>query len=568
MASPPSTKSPLEPSSSSSAPSLKALLSVSKDKLLFITYTPSGTLRPRWYLVQIDMEHNSEHESNGTYFCTFLQKHPKDIDKFDDNARWWPEWRKISWNDDGTFEYGERMIFTPRSKPDPKKFIKFGDDLDLSDPSCLLVGPFYFSPPIGTSKSSSIVPLHAWQHLFQKCNDFYSLILPSLSSGIPLPSANVSHFRRSLPVSSSHDLLPHMSSSFYCSLVKQLVIAFWDCFDPDGIRRPILGFEFGIDTGNHTPVCCKKPSYGPHESKTIRKSLQVLLSNGWIEKCTEGGCGSPIVLAPKPHQEKITNIEDFVWRMRVSYRGLNRVTNPFEYPIGRCDVAIEDVGDGTGDFWFISLDSAQGYHQITVRKCDRKKLAFFTPDDSKYTFTVMPFGPRNAPSFFTAKTKVMHNEAMKLFRMLCNKVEVDLHQEISLQPNFIIPTLPYTDNYDDSCNKLILPNLLIDSEFIPVSCESPILYDITVIEKDCEENIVRHRMNKLDNEHVTGSRVIIDDLLLHSTSLSLLLLLFECYLRVYLKYRESLHLKKCDLFSERFEFVGHDILPNGNTTAR
>ena len=113
---------------------------------------------------------------------------------------------------------------------------------------------------------------------------------------------------------------------------------------------------------------------------------------GWITHCTTGGWCSPIVLAPKPHQEHVTNIKDFVWRMCVSYRGLNRVTNPFEYPISRCDVAIEDIGDGTGKLYFISLDAAQGYHQIKVRSTAVEKLAFFAPDNKKYSFTVMPYG--------------------------------------------------------------------------------------------------------------------------------------------------------------------------------
>ena len=38
-------------------------------------------------------------------------------------------------------------------------------------------------------------------------------------------------------------------------------------------------------------------------------------------------------------------------------------------------------------------------------------------------------------------------------------------------------------------------------------------------------------------------------------------------MRVYFKYRESFKLAKCDFLSERFEFVGRDIMPTGNTTA-
>ena len=133
------------------------------------------------------------------------------------------------------------------------------------------------------------------------------------------------------------------------------------------------------------------------------KQVKVLLANGLISKCTRGGWGSPVVLAPKPHQEHINEVEMLIWRMCVSYRGLNRVTNPFKYPIGRCDDAIEDVGNGTQYVYFIIVDSAQGYHQIRVRECDKDKLAFFAPDDEKYTWEVMPFGPTNAPTFFTAK---------------------------------------------------------------------------------------------------------------------------------------------------------------------
>ena len=52
--------------------------------------------------------------------------------------------------------------------------------------------------------------------------------------------------------------------------------------------------------------------------------------------------------------------------MCVNYRELNKVTSPFEYPIGRCDDAIDNPGDGAGKLYFISIDCAQGYHQIRV----------------------------------------------------------------------------------------------------------------------------------------------------------------------------------------------------------
>ena len=123
---------------------------------------------------------------------------------------------------------------------------------------------------------------------------------------------------------------------------------YWDCFAAEGIKRIILGYEFCIDTGDATPVCCKKPNYGANEAAIMMKHIKILLHNDWVEQC-EGGWGSICVLAPKPHQEGIDDIDQFVWRMCVSYRGLNKSTNPFEYPIGRWDSAIEDLGDAAGE---------------------------------------------------------------------------------------------------------------------------------------------------------------------------------------------------------------------------
>ena len=62
-------------------------------------------------------------------------------------------------------------------------------------------------------------------------------------------------------------------------LVKQIVKNIWDVFAPEGIRKPILGYEFTIDTGESGGVFCKPPGYGPNESKVIAQQLQVLLNN-------------------------------------------------------------------------------------------------------------------------------------------------------------------------------------------------------------------------------------------------------------------------------------------------
>ena len=271
--------------------------------------------------------------------------------------------------------------------------------------------------------------------------------------------------------------------------IVDIIESHWDCFYGAGVQFPILYFEFAIDTGASAPVCCKKPHYGPHESKIIMAQLEVLKANGWIRQCF-GPWGSSIVLAAKPHQEHIMDINEFIWRMCVSYRRLNQVTLPFEYPTPRCDDAINNFGDSAGRLYFISLDNKTGYHQIAVRFSDQEKLAFFAPDDSKWCWGVMPFGPRNAPAFYTCMMRIFKGEWIALYR--------------SRYP--------------------------------------------------------------LDTAHL-GSRIIIDDILLWATDLDALLRLFECVCDVFMKYRVTFQLKKCEFLTNRIEYVGHDITPDGNCPA-
>ena len=64
--------------------------------LFFIQYVPEGTMRRRWYLIQVDMistkEINPDFASNGEYWCVFLATHMDDNRKSHELSRWWPEW--------------------------------------------------------------------------------------------------------------------------------------------------------------------------------------------------------------------------------------------------------------------------------------------------------------------------------------------------------------------------------------------------------------------------------------------------------------------------------------------
>ena len=100
--------------------------------------------------------------------------------------------------------------------------------------------------------------------------------------------------------------------------------------------------------------------------------------------------------------------------MCVFYRGLNKVTRTFEYPIPRCDDAISIISVGASVVYIIILDTRQVYHQVTVYKLHRGEIEF-SPNYKKYTFKVMPYGPMNSPIFCTCMMGELRIELHALF---------------------------------------------------------------------------------------------------------------------------------------------------------
>lgn len=130
----------------------------------------------------------------------------------------------------------------------------------------------------------------------------------------------------------------------------------------------------------------------------MRKCIAALQKLGQISQVHGGRWMFKALLAPKPHQEHVRHIEDFVWRFCVNYIPLNAVTRVTAYPIPRCDSAVRISFNGFTWLWF--MDAIHGHHQIRVDEHTREKLAFAGPDAIKWTYNVMPFGPVNGPSIF------------------------------------------------------------------------------------------------------------------------------------------------------------------------
>jgi hypothetical protein len=190
-------------------------------------------------------------------------------------------------------------------------------------------------------------------------------------------------------------LEPDVQEQVY-SIIRQ----FWSVFDGKGYTVPVKNYECIIDTGTAAPIAVKKINYGEHEIPIMRKCIAKLAEVGHIRQIHEGGWLFKALLAPKPHQEHIYNIDDFVWRFCVNYIPLNMVTRAIAYPIPRCDSAVHsEFGCGPDGFMWL-YDAPQGYHQLLVAIESQLKLAFQGPDAIKWTYNVMPFGPTNGPATF------------------------------------------------------------------------------------------------------------------------------------------------------------------------
>jgi hypothetical protein len=111
-------------------------------------------------------------------------------------------------------------------------------------------------------------------------------------------------------------------------------------FDSKGIFVPVKNYECIIDTGNACPIAEKKIWYGERKTVIMRHCIAALAKVGHIEQITDGQWLLKALLAPKPHQETVYNIEDIVWRFCVNYIPLNGVTWIIAYPIPGCDSAV------------------------------------------------------------------------------------------------------------------------------------------------------------------------------------------------------------------------------------
>ena len=98
-----------------------SLLLPDSNKLSFIQYIPTGSIRPLWFLVQVILdltfELNLDSVNTGHYLSSFLVSHPKDGKKHNDVVRWWTEWHETLSDPIKYQSLGSEFCFTPIGDP-------------------------------------------------------------------------------------------------------------------------------------------------------------------------------------------------------------------------------------------------------------------------------------------------------------------------------------------------------------------------------------------------------------------------------------------------------------------
>ena len=101
-------------------------------------------------------------------------------------------------------------------------------------------------------------------------------------------------------------------TKFQQEILTAVVEEYWRVFSKQGVTPPAKDYGREIDTGDAKPIRCKNPTFGPHETPIIKKPIAKLVELGMADQIYDDGWSSKPLLAAKPHQENVTDIDDFV----------------------------------------------------------------------------------------------------------------------------------------------------------------------------------------------------------------------------------------------------------------
>ena len=99
----------------------------------------------------------------------------------DDKARWWPEWHEYQLDSHNIPVYGVCMLFSPKRKLNPKKYILRSDSVHLTYSNYFIHGPFNHDAHANIIQPKQHVSLTRWEFVLYLCSQF-SIVPPTLST--------------------------------------------------------------------------------------------------------------------------------------------------------------------------------------------------------------------------------------------------------------------------------------------------------------------------------------------------------------------------------------------------
>ena len=124
------------------------------------------------------------------------------------------------------------------------------------------------------------------------------------------------------------------------------------------------------------------------KEREIRRCIDEMLRSGVIEESDAVYYSHPVIV------QKTAEL----YRFCIDYRNLNKCTEASSHPLPNIRALLERIGHYKPDTFGV-IDLTSGYHQAPMDE-ESKVLTAFICFCGVYQFTRLPFGPRQAPSYF------------------------------------------------------------------------------------------------------------------------------------------------------------------------
>lgn len=167
----------------------------------------------------------------------------------------------------------------------------------------------------------------------------------------------------------------------------KLINKYQSLFENDLKNRCIRGYKARIETFSEESLNKQKLRKFPvFLSNYIEEEVKRLLEAEVIE-ASRSPFFCNVVPVKKPDGE---------YRICQNYINLNRYTKDFVFPLPFISETLNRLSENS---FFSKLDLRNGFYQLELEEKDRYRTAFIT-SSGVYHFKRMPFGLKNAPSFF------------------------------------------------------------------------------------------------------------------------------------------------------------------------